>query len=355
MKFSGENLNRIFTKAKETKDKLAPLLRRSVLLTAMAIASYTAFDRYSPAEDYSSFNSFNEAFKKARQNNEQVFIWKNKRFTTDLIEKSFSDNYWESKKFLEDYYSSDYFKSKNIPGLSDSLSVELDLAQDIRNNPRFIELDKKFEDTHHFDPMEWDEYNKFLDAWLDIKNSSKFKQIIDLLPIEKSKQRITNLKEPTYFSIYHAKGDLKEDGFYRNNDEGKEIFIYSNKNKPDATNAIHELTHKSTEGNKNIDIEQYVKMNDKAFNSVKKDYNFISKYGQEGFDYLSDPTEIDARQNETRFWLFKNYPDYKANTVFDAKHYEFLKNNKEKLSYGIRQLMDLFPKKEDFISNMNTF
>ncbi len=106
--------------------------------------------------------------------------------------------------------------------------------------------------------------------------------------------------------ITHQKGDKQADGSY--NPKTKKVFIYRPRGANDETTAVHELTHKSTRGNSMLIYnDSYYRMTEKALQSANRSSSFKEKYGQEGFNYLSDPTEIDARQNSTRFWLYKHY------------------------------------------------
>src|SRR4051812_24803543 len=85
------------------KERFPRAIRRSILAGALSVAGLTGYtyEKRHGGKDYTNAGTFNEAFNKARGNKEKYFYWKEKRFTTDLVDKEFSDNYWESKKFLE--------------------------------------------------------------------------------------------------------------------------------------------------------------------------------------------------------------------------------------------------------------
>ena len=106
-----------------------------------------AFSTLDPREwgdtDYSEFSSFNSAFRNAREKKEGDFIYKGKRYTTDLVDKSQSDNYYESKKFLEDYFNN------NIVG--DTTSQEYDATKN------YLEDKYKYNYSDYWDKIE-DEY-----------------------------------------------------------------------------------------------------------------------------------------------------------------------------------------------------
>ncbi len=356
MKFESLKTNSNDKKEKITlKEKFSKLLRSKVLIGALSIASITAFESCTGHNDYSEFQTFNEAFKKARENDEKVFKWHDKKYTTDLVDKETSNLYWESKKFLEEYYSSDYFKSKHPV---DSLDIKMSLYGNMSNNPRYQYLEKKIEN----ESFTLEEGNEFYNLLLEEEaktsyDSPQFKHKADSIQSIPGKQRIENLKKPIYISITNKKGEMSEEGHYarHKNTDKRFMYIYRTKGSKDITTPIHELTHKSSDANAFIGNSQFVEMYENAYNSAKDNKDFVMKYGQEGFDYLSNPTEIDARQNSTRFWLFKNFKGYKPDTVFNGEHYDFLSENYAVLPGDIQQLLELFPRKKIFISNMNTY
>ena len=340
------------------KQNFSSFIKRSILFGAISIATTFVYQKFYSQTDYTSVGSFNKAFKKARENNEEVFKWNGERFTTDLVSKEFSKEYWESKKFLEDYYNSDYFKQKNIPTSEDSFTVKYAIQDRLRSDPRYQELGEKIDSKSEMTEDEWDEYMQYSDLLEDdsVMATEEFRDKIDSIQDSERKERIDNLEEPTSFSITNLKGKRTEDGSYI--PKTKEVYIYKRKdNDTNETTAVHELTHKSSRGDHVLIYhgDKFDELKSKAYNSIKNDQNFIEKYGREGFDYLADPTEIDAKQNSARFWLFKHFPGYTAGTTFTEEHYDFLKKNYQKLPYDIQQEMDLFPVKEDFISNMNKY
>lgn len=334
--------------------------------------------------DFSSDSTFNDAFKRATDLSKEEFMWKGKRYNTELVNKEFSENYWESKNFLTDYYNSDYFKSKFVHSADwlDSADAESITRQKLENNPRWQYLDKKMmsEDSDGgLSNSEFEEYEKLQDIVYssDFKNSKLYKSVLDSIIEaksalkENSEKRIEALNEPTYFSITHHKGSLHEDGSY--NTKNKNVFIYGGEGKDKETTSVHELTHKSTKGNKTIKLEHWLGLRQKAFKSIKEN-GLVKKYAQQiigdyreitqeeydklvgdWIDYITNPTEVDARQNSTRFWLYKHFEGYTASTVFTEEHLNFLNKNLKDLPYDIRQLIELFPSKDDFIYNMNTY
>lgn len=407
-------------------EKFTKFLKNRVLIGSMAIASLGTFEGCVGVNDYTSTGSFSKAFKKAQQNKEQEFEYDGKKFSTKyefyekkpdngdttlggdfntafktardnskeefawhgrlyntkLVDTEFSELYWESKKFLEEYYSSEYFLSKYTytPDWLDSANAEDAVSHKWESTPRFKYLKEKEEKSEYGmieDNKEYEEYENLREKTYNtdyIRHSKLYKELLDSIIVEKSgikdaaTNRLKNLHTPTYFSITDFKGKVVPDGTYDSKDE--KIFIYGGKQKARETTPIHELTHKSTKGNKAIHLDHWLGLRNAAYESMKKN-NLIRKHVKElanaGYsdeivkimknwiDYMSNPTEIDARQNSTRFWLYRHFPDFKVNTVFSAEHFEFLKKQYKNLPYDIQQLLDLFPDKDDFINNMNKY
>ena len=230
--------------------------------------------------------------------------------------------------------------------------------QQAEDDPRYKELENKLLTNglknDEFQELRLLEENTSLSK---IKTSNEFSKKVDSVIQLESQIRLKNLQEPSYFSITQQKGKTKIDGMFDNN--GRKVFIYNNPNKKNNNNIttdVHELTHKSTIGNKNIGLHKRMNLSSVAVESVNKnEESFYEKYNEKGFDYLANPTEIDAKQNSTRFYLYKKYPGYKAETVFTKEHFLFLKSHYEELPYDIQQLLDLFPDEDVFVKNMNTF
>ncbi len=168
---------------------------------------------------------------------------------------------------------------------------------------------------------------------------------------------ISNLKKPIYLSLTHQKGDkYADDGFF--DDNKNKIFIYGKKNENNRTTAAHELSHKANHKKDLIENKKFKEIFGVDLVLAKENPNFLMDYKEDAdgmFDYLSSTTEIDARQNSTRFYLYKNFPGYTVDTSFTPEHYYFLKENYQKLPFGIRQLLDFWTTKEAFISCMNKF
>ena len=355
-KSSGANFENKRGRDFSAKEKVLKYLKRGVIISAVSIASYLGYNKFYSGKDYTDMGSFTKAFQAARKDHENYFYWKEKRYHTDLVSKEFSDNYWESKKFLEDYYKSDYFKQKSIITSLDSFDVSYGIKKTIRENPRYKELEEKmmrgelsFDEAQEYERLDKLSYDDSVVYASDI-----FKDQIDSIRNNQSVQRLANLHNPSHFAITHQKGDQQEDGYFRPKD--KAVYIYSPKELNETT-AVHELTHKSTNGNSMlIDNNSYFELAKRAVNSLKLHIDaFAQKHVVEDVDYLTNPTEIDGRQNSVRFWLYKHFAGYKADSKFTGGHFDFLKERYETLPYDIQQLMDLFPDKDVFIDNMNRY
>lgn len=131
-KSSGANFENKRGRDFSAKEKVLKYLKRGVIISAVSIASYLGYNKFYSGKDYTDMGSFTKAFQAARKDHENYFYWKEKRYHTDLVSKEFSDNYWESKKFLEDYYKSDYFKQKSIITSLDSFDVSYGIKKTIR-------------------------------------------------------------------------------------------------------------------------------------------------------------------------------------------------------------------------------
>lgn len=304
-------------------------------------------------KDYSDYSSFNSAFRNSRENKEKEFVYKDKRYNTNLVDKKESDLYWESKKFLNDYYKTEnyrplnyqekqklnwesFMKDKtgfNYSEASDNFNKKYPENANIRNVNQFKEELLKL---NEYFPSYYDEKlktnvnrtSKEYDEYLEKKRIELIKNERPLL--EKK------LNDPYYFSITDTKPkDLEATGYH---DGGlKKLFVTTNKNKENKsinTTYIHELSHKAD----NTDVnERTPTINIKRFpNSPNWDQKF--------FDYVSSPTEIEARKMSTLFYLHKNKKPYRNLTQDNIID---LYRNKANLPSDINQLLDLFEGQHD--------
>ncbi len=352
-------------------ERLTKNLQKKILIGALSIASIVGAEKYVVKyTEYNSAKTFNEAFKKAHAKGEHTFYWNGHRYTTKLVDREFSKTYWESKKFLTDYYNSDYFKSKHkyVPSFSDKLEGKDKYIKILQNNPRYKFLEDKLNRREDMTAAEIEEHFKMFDeiikAEIEEPTDPIYQKILESIIKNKSREdqvateRIKNLNTTTYFSITDQKGDMAKDGGYKT--KSGAIYLYGGQPKERETTPVHELAHKSTKANSGMESMDFASLETNAIESIKKNGIRVPNSYSEGqtsewIEYMTSPTEIDARQNSTRFWLFKHFSGYKADTVFTGEHYDFLQQNYSELPYDIKQLLDLFPEREMFIENMNKY
>jgi hypothetical protein len=302
--------------------------------------------------DYSNYSSFNSAFRNARENKEDEFVYKGERYNTKLVPKEESDLYWESKNFLKDYYKNQpYKKIDNAYDFGQNVNpyirskygnTFLELYEKQKkfpqNSPEYLEIDKKLSAIIDEDLKIKENRNKEYDAYYK-------KNIID----KQNAERIAALDKPTYFSITNQKPkDMSEDGYW--NPKENKMFMLAN-TEPGKLNTtyVHELSHK---GDDVIDVMNTVPpINLEAFNASPYTRNFT----QESFNYVSDPSETEARKLSTLFYLQKNKQPWKAGKITEETldklyqdHYD------EKLPYDISQLLMLYgAQRDDLLKYLN--
>lgn len=241
--------------------------------------------------DYSDYSSFNSAFRNAREAKEKEFVYKDKRYNTKLISKDQSDLYWESKKFLKDYY-----ENNNFAG-----------------------------DGHDLDGY-WKNY-------------------------EEKRAVNRRLEEPYYFSITDQKpSDMESDGYVRPKDTKIFLTTTDDQLKKQGTKGlnttyVHELSHKADTENVNNRIPKIDarKLIDSRYADDITD--------SETLKYLSKPTEIEARKMATLFYLHKNNLPY---TNIDKSSLDNMYAKLKDLPYDIAQLLKLYDgQQEDLLKYLN--
>ena len=296
-------------------------------------------------KDYSDYSSFNSAFRNSRENKEKEFVYKDKRFNTNLVDKKESDLYWESKKFLNDYYKTENYRPLNVVERSkfdkNSFMKEttgLDYSQAMKNfEDKYAKIGRFANESQYIK-----DYNQLLDNYgIDFGNRNKNPEIDRKYNeyLEKKRIEVINnerpslekkLKEPYYFSITDNKPkDLRAVGYL--NPKNKKLFTTTSKYQDYKLNTtyIHELSHKGESSNVGqrtpvVDIEKF---------------SNSGNWNQEHFDYVSTPTEIEARKMSTLFYLYKNKKPYKNLTQDNLID---LYRNKENVPFDIKQLLDLY-------------
>ena len=302
--------------------------------------------------DYSDFSSFNSAFRNSKENKEKEFVYKGIRFNTDLISKEQSDLYHESKKFLQDYYTNQNYKpfKTELPyNIKDMFIKEKFGKTWLEYYNEVVDSDDYKPDSKNFDKVrsELDKLDSYNENNFNNKDYELF--VEDYINKERKKQRdieLNNLKEPYYFSITDKKPeDMLENGYL--DGRNKKIFLSTNAHKGTLnTTYIHELSHKAD------NYEVYQRVPNINVDLLNNDSNFRSKYNQENFEYLSNPSEIEARKFSTLFYLYKNKKPYSNISKQDLD--DLYEEKDKNLPYDIRQLLDLYSnQKEDLLKYLN--
>jgi hypothetical protein len=224
--------------------------------------------------DYSNYSSFNSAFRNAREAGEKEFVWNRNRYTTDLVPEEISNNYWDSKNWLENYY-----KNENFFPVDTSISALMDFSE------------KQFGNQ-----FKYNNYNELSqEEKLNFENAQRQKYI-------------DALNDPNYYFSITTQPNVDE-GILASHfsDEDRKWIHVSNKggNNPanDYTTFIHELSHK---GDSKSRLEYYNQSN----RIPKVDIDVLNKFGtrlsQKRFEYVNRPTETEARKMSTLYFMNKN-------------------------------------------------
>ncbi len=291
--------------------------------------------------DYSDYSSFNSAFRNARENNEKEFVYKKKRYDTELISRESSELYHRSKKFLEKYYQEvtpDFKKLRFKDGFSwnnycqETYGTTWETIGEINNN-NYNLFQKVFEYKKVNGKDVYKGYiNKNYQNWATQKYRENF---------------IKNLKDNnSYFSITYEKPEyMTEEGHFKMKGKRKKIFIKIKPNNKFDTTAVHELTHKSDI--KFIDYNDIPEIDVEKINEKIK----LFPFDQKGFDYLSKPSEVYARKMSTLFYLQETTGSYE-NISRETLENLYKDENKP---YDVDQLLILYQfQKNDLLKFLNS-
>jgi hypothetical protein len=300
--------------------------------------------------DYSDYSSFNSAFRNARASKQDEFIYKDKRYNTDLIPEEESDLYWESKNFLKDYYQNEPYRYEDEYGSgapSDYNTQEwfiknkygttwLDLYNKIEaagpNDPKYVEMNQLLSEIMAEEMAIQDKTNKDYSNYRDSILGSAKQNLINA--------RLSSLDKPSYFSITSQKPkSMSSDGYW--DTKNNRTFMYT-KSMPGKLNTtyVHELSHK---GDEILDVLETVPDIDVEKINMSP---YVNSWDQEDFNYVSNPSEIEARKLSTLFYLYKNKKPYKSGKI-TQKMLDDLYTNSENLPYDIKQLLDLYGMQQD--------
>jgi hypothetical protein len=296
--------------------------------------------------DYSDYSSFNSAFRNAREAGEKEFVYDRERYNTDLIDPKQSDLYWKSKKFLKEYYKDQPLLESETNNLKEAYLKQ-------KHGTTWNEYYNKVKDTKDYKDygsprsQEIRDSLNMLDKYLLKSDDPQFLKYADK---NKYQQQIKDLYKPTYFSITDFKPkDMREDGYW--DPMGNKMFM-TTKADPGKlqTTYIHELSHKADEV---IDVMDKVPDIDiDAFNKSA----FANDFTQADFDYVSDPSETEARKLSTLFYLSESGKPYKPGKItqetLDSLYDDYFD---DKLPYDIEQLLALYgAQPEDLLNYLNS-
>jgi hypothetical protein len=283
-------------------------------------------------EWWSNFNvseyntpTFNEAFRKARNNGDKEFLWIGKKYSTKLISKDLDKNYKDSKKYLDEFISQEPL----------SLSRE------------------------------------------DSIKSNRDTSVMKALTEQYKSQLKKNLAAPIYTSITEQNTPGFDDGYYQFDDTKKgyeKLFIGSGDTTP-----VHELAHKAgyiTNVNDEKHLEQIMISRWEAGEMEKKS-NLVDG---DTFGYIVNPRERAARHISTKKFLkdkgfdkideksysylldlnkkytekFNSLYNDSKSTSGEQKDVKIKAHKEVNLPYDVNQLIQLYGTKEEFIKQLNT-
>ena len=280
--------------------------------------------------DYSDYSSFNSAFRNASESNENEFVYKGKRYNTQRVNQEASDAYNNQKQWL-----SDYIKTNTPNPLLDSKQKE--------------EYYKNY--VSQVSPEGTNDNNKEL---VQVDNFTNYTRD------QKVQQQLEKLNTPYYFSITNQKPeDMTADGYM--NSQNKKIFFNTNpEGMPEGFNTayLHELSHKSENSD---DVLHTVPIVDVDLMKKTNSGNYVRGWDQKTFDYVSEPTEVQARKMSTLYYLDQNKllnrdENGKINVTEEQLNnlYNTYNKNRKGVPYDIGQLLDLYNnQKGDLLNYLN--
>lgn len=256
------------------------------------------------SNDYSTEQTFNHAFRRARNNGDKDFVWQGNRYSSDLVNKETDESYKSAKKYISNYISN-----------SDKIGVSSLDSAIYQNNPEYIKA-QNFQDRK----MGQEQLNR--PSYFTITNQPK-----------KNDARI-GVTEGTTTGAF--------------NPIDHSVYITHDKNNKYVS--AHELTHKAgleshLTPNDQKDMAKYFMMYEDG--SRKKDTDMRDIFY---FDYISSPPERAARHMVTRKYLQDN--GFDSNKPFGKKEIEFIKKQGNKLPQEIKDLVSIYDDNR-FIQQMN--
>ncbi len=318
----------------------------------------------------------------AQQKSRPKLTWEGRRTGTAADRKELRKLYEESKDFLEKYYQSDYFRNKTIyPADSGDVLSQMVAAQDPKLVDDIDSLEKlrDVEKENLTDPDNDEDvssikkrldglkgqidslYGKANHAMDSLSETERYKQVLDSTVGELQAGYLSELNKDIPVVISGKKAPNGDMGrYYREDDEhGASLFISRERgDTAEITTPVHELTHKATEYMLSFSPNSMQALGKEAIDNINenRDSLLMAYPGLDTFYvYLSDPREIISRMSSVRFWLHKHDSAYDVTKPFTEKDYDKLDKNFQTLPSDVQQLMNVFPYKDDFIRDMNTY
>lgn len=279
--------------------------------------------------NYEDSPTFNDAFRRARANNEKEFLWNGNRYSSDLISKNLNEEYESQKNWLKDYINN----RKNYSVEKDDLPNVMfsDYMEDskIKNPDNYEKIKKVF--------MSADAYkdSDFLVYQDSIKNVAK-ENLID----DKIKKRLEKFDKPYYTSITSQPSKNSHVGGYHNEKEEKMFISLKDSKDLIDTTPIHEWSHKI---DSNKDLRNVPKVNPEILNKLYQNNKIPTIKNQEHFNYLTRPTEIEARKISLLYTADKlGYKNINKETLN-----KLYKDNR--VNNDVKELIDLYKNQEDIL------
>lgn len=296
-------------------------------------------------KDYSSYSSFNSAFRNSKESGEKEFVYKDNRYSTKLIDKEQSDLYNESKQFLQNYY-----KNNNYKPIDRGYNYSADKYLLEKKGDNWSTYYDKMNKEVPFESVDWatgknvkkrEEMQNNLDNFTKLEEEINNGKNTDFIKWQEQKNKeveINNLNSKDYYwSITDSKPKtMEEDGYL--DAKNKKIFLTTNA-EPTKLNTtyIHELSHKGD------DYDVYKRVPEIDVDKINKNNN-PANLKQKDFEYIKNPTEVEARKFSTLFYLYKTKQPY---INISKQQLDNLYKNQNELPYDIKQLLSVYLLQQD--------
>lgn len=273
--------------------------------------------------NYSDYSSFNSAYRNARTDGEQEFVFKNKRYTTEDITSSQNENFKDSKAFLNDYYRNNDFVGPILH--DDQASSEYDHYMRSKQGTDYQTYSDKLNSP--VGPRPTKEQLKKLES-LKIGDWRNDHEFLEFSNKRMRSASVDRLNAASYFSITNQNGEEGEDhthGFF--DSENRQVFIDAGVGEEGSfqSTSVHELNHKA---------DEYAEL--RVPETKMKESPFDKRFT----DYLSDPTEIESRKMSFLYYAKKNNVNLKG--VGLSGFEDILSVEYDNMPYDVQQLIQLY-------------